>query len=60
MDWIKRTRERWQLELETCEPQRFQGLQGAIKALRLVEQGRELCITALTHDLAKRRIPEEK
>jgi len=60
MDWIKRQRERWQIELETCSPEKFQGLQGAIKALRLVEQGRELCVNVLAGDLAKKRIPEEK
>jgi len=58
--WVIRQRERWQTQLETCTPEELGGLQGAIRALRLVEGGREHCIKTLRDQLAKKGVPEEK
>lgn len=60
MDWVTRQRKRWQAQLETCTPEELPGIQGAIRALRLVEGGREHCIKALTHELAQKGGTEKK
>jgi hypothetical protein len=52
MNWVGRQRERWKDQYDNCTPEELPGLQGAIRALRLVEGGREHCVKTLRDHLA--------